>query len=89
MSVSVPAGGGLTFRRGSFYREVRWDEVDAVVCYLYPGAMAQLAPIFQDKLKAGSVVVSICFAVPGWHPVQAARCRDMYGTPVYLYTTAD
>ncbi len=62
-----------------------YTEADAVVCYLYPGAMDRLGPILAEQLKPGSYVLSICFAIPGWKPERVALCRDLYRTPIYCY----
>ncbi|MDN4068368.1 class I SAM-dependent methyltransferase [Paenibacillus sp. FSL R5-0407] len=67
--------------------EYAFEEADAVLCYLYPGAMSRLDPIFREKLASGTYVISICFALPGWTPERVVTCRDMYRTKIYLYKT--
>ncbi|WP_138753927.1 class I SAM-dependent methyltransferase [Paenibacillus sinopodophylli] len=62
-----------------------YRDVDRVVCYLYPGAMRRLSPLFREQLKPGAYVVSILFALPDWEPEQVMVCKDMYRTPIYLY----
>ncbi len=62
-----------------------YAQADAVVCYLYPGAMDRLGPILAEQLKPGSHVLSICFAIPGWRPERVVTCRDLYRTPIYCY----
>jgi hypothetical protein len=74
----------VSFKRGDLYT-YSYTDVDMVVCYLYPGAMRRLSPIFRDQLKPGAHVISICFALPDWEPERVLICRDMYRTKVYLY----
>ncbi len=62
-----------------------YGEADAVVCYLYPGAMTRLDGIFREKLKPGVRIISICFALPGWKPERVITCGDMYRTKIYVY----
>ena len=58
---------------------------DAVICYLYPGAMEKLRPKFEQELMEGSIVISNTFAVPGWVPEKTVILNDLYRTPLYLY----
>lgn len=74
----------VKFIRGDIYN-YPYDRVDAVVCYLYPGAMKRLSPIWQDQLAPGARIISVCFALPGWEPERVITCRDLYRTRVYVY----
>ena len=74
----------LTLRRADFFK-ARLDQAALVVCYLYPGAMGRLAPKLERELAAGALVLSSCFAVPGWLPEASRRAGDQYGTKVFLY----
>lgn len=62
-----------------------YGEADVVVCYLYPGAMTRLDEIFRQGVKPGAVMISICFALPGWTPERVITCGDMYRTKIYVY----
>lgn len=91
---AVSAIGNGTVRRRP-RGTVRWQRADfmgcdlsgadAVFCYLYPGAMQQLAAKLRHELRPGAWVVSHTFALPGWDPVEILRVNDMYRTPIYLY----
>ncbi|MEF2966752.1 class I SAM-dependent methyltransferase [Paenibacillus sp. M1] len=72
------------FRKGNLY-EFPYEQADVVVCYLFPGAMKRLDPLFREKLALGACVISICFALPGWRPERVITCRDMYRTKIYVY----
>ncbi|EFM08630.1 conserved hypothetical protein [Paenibacillus curdlanolyticus YK9] len=74
------------FERSDLYA-YPFGEVDAVVCYLYPGAMARLRPLLERQLAPGSCVISVCFAMPGWRPDRVLTCRDLHRTRVYVYKT--
>ncbi|MFC4598278.1 class I SAM-dependent methyltransferase [Cohnella hongkongensis] len=74
----------VVFRRGDLYG-FPYREAGAVVCYLYPGAMKRLGPLLAEQLSSGSLVVSVCFALPGWQPERIVTCRDMYRTRIYVY----
>jgi hypothetical protein len=63
-----------------------YKEAHAVICYLYPGAMKRLSTILPDRLAPGATVISICFAIPGWEAERVITCRDLYRTPIYVYT---
>ncbi|MEC0331228.1 class I SAM-dependent methyltransferase [Paenibacillus macerans] len=72
------------FHRSDLY-DYRYEHADAVICYLYPGAMKRLDPLLRRQLRAGARVVSICFALPGWQAEKIITCRDMYRTKIYVY----
>lgn len=74
----------ISFIRGDLYT-YSYENVDTVVCYLYPGAMKRLNPIFHARLAPGSHIISICFALPNWEPERVVVCRDFYRTKVYVY----
>lgn len=74
----------LKFVRGDIYT-YPYDHVDAVVCYLYPGAMKKLSPIWRAQLVPGARIISVCFALPDWEPERVITCGDLYRTKVYVY----
>lgn len=69
---------------GSFYK-TPLAPYDAVVCYLYPGAMEKLKLKFTQELKSGSLIISNTFAVPGWEPERTVVLNDFFRSPVYVY----
>ena len=74
----------LSIRRADLHG-VPLAEARLVVCYLSPGAMADLAPRLQAELRPGAWVLSNTFAVPGWRPAAVLTADDVYRTRVYLY----
>ncbi|MBJ6763795.1 SAM-dependent methyltransferase [Myxococcaceae bacterium JPH2] len=74
----------LRVAREDFFR-APFAGASTVVCYLYPGAMAKLAPKLLAELPAGARVVSHTFALHGWRPVHTHRLDDLYRTPLYVY----
>ncbi|MGZ7442627.1 class I SAM-dependent methyltransferase [Paenibacillus sp. TH7-28] len=84
LTLRLSAYGNIVFVRGDLY-EYRYEHADAVVCYLYPGAMKRLDPLLRRQLRTGARVVSVCFALPGWQAERVITCRDMYRTKIYIY----
>jgi SAM-dependent methyltransferase len=66
--------------------EIRWGSLfetdltraSVVCCFLWPGAMAKLRPIFEAELPAGARVVSHWHPVPGWTPEVIDRPNRVY-----------
>lgn len=56
-----------------------------VTCYLYPGGMKTLRPKLEAELRPGAIVLSNCFAIPGWAPTATRIADDLYASPVYTY----
>lgn len=56
-----------------------------VTCYLYPGGMERLRPKLEAELRPGAIVLSNCFAMPGWTPGATRTADDLYASPVYTY----
>lgn len=83
------SGGNLRSRvrfiRGDIYQS-SYRDADMVLCYLFPGAMERLAEKFKKELPPGAVLISICFALPGQHPVRTITCGDALRTKVYVYS---
>jgi hypothetical protein len=52
-----------------------FSQASVVTVYLLPGLMAQLSPLFLDKLKPGSRVVTHAFVFPGWKPDKVEKIR--------------
>lgn len=78
------AGKKVTYSRGDLYTYA-YEGIDLVICYLYPGAMKRLDPIFRERLAPGTLVISICFALPNWEAEKVIWCTDLYRTPIYCY----
>ncbi len=56
-----------------------------VTCYLYPGGMERLRPKLEAELRPGAILLSNCFAMPGWTPAATRTADDLYASPVYTY----
>jgi len=67
------------------FLSVPLHDYSLVVCYLYPGAMAQLKEKFEKELCPGTIVISHAFAIPGWKSVQTHPVHDLYNTNIYVY----
>ena len=52
-----------------------FSQASVVTVYLLPGLMAQLSPLFLDKLKSGSRVVTHAFVFPGWKPDKIEKIK--------------
>jgi hypothetical protein len=74
----------VAFIKGDLY-QYPYEQVDLVVCYLYPGAMKRLSGILRERLAPGTSIISACFALPGWQPERVIICKDAYQTKVYVY----
>ncbi|AWB46454.1 SAM-dependent methyltransferase [Paenibacillus sp. CAA11] len=74
----------VRFLRGDLYT-FPYEDVDVVVCYLFPGAMTRLSKLLRTRLSPGAKVISVCFALPGWTPERIITCRDTYQTKIYVY----
>jgi len=74
----------VAFQRGNIYKHA-YANASLVVCYLYPGAMKRLSPIFREQLDPEARVISICFALPDWQPERVITCSDLYRTRIYIY----
>lgn len=74
----------LELRREDFFR-ASFSGASLVVCYLYPGAMARLAPKLLAELTPRTPILSHTFALRGWTPVRTVQVEDLYRTRIYLY----
>ena len=73
----------IEFVRQDFF-DADLGDTDVVLCYLFPGAMERLAKSLT-QLKAGSVIISNTFRLPGWQPDEVVELDDLYRTRVYRY----
>jgi hypothetical protein len=74
----------ISFNRANIYT-YSYGADDVIVCYLYPGAMKRLSEMANNRLKHGTRLISICFALPSWEPERIVTCGDLYRTKVYVY----
>lgn len=80
----VKASKNIQFIYGDLYK-YSYRKADIIICYLFPGAMKKLDPIFTEQLCSGTAIISICFALPNWQPEKVIVCGDMYRTKIYIY----
>jgi hypothetical protein len=73
----------IDFVRRDFF-DADLGDTDVVLCYLFPGAMERLAERLTH-LKAGSIIISNTFRLPGWEPDKVVELDDLYRTRVYRY----
>lgn len=72
------------FRR-NFWRADLAD-ADIIFCYLFPDVMKRLAEKIRKEAKAGAVLVSCNFAVPGFEPHRVLRPDgSRHHDPIYIY----
>lgn len=74
----------LYFYRRDFFN-ISLRSASAIVCYLYPDAMARLEKKFSSELPVGCIIVSNTFAIPSWKPIKVIEVDDLYHTKVYIY----
>ncbi len=74
--------------------EVRWrnfwngdlSDADVVFCYLFSDVMKALSAKLRSDLKAGAVVVSCNFNLPGFSPDRILRHGNtLHNDPIYIY----
>ncbi len=77
--------GRLRWERADFFTATWPNETQAVLCYLYPGAMRRLADELPRRLPEGTWVISHAFALPRWKPEKTLILPDLFRTPLYVY----
>lgn len=73
----------IEFVRRDFF-DADLGDTDVVLCYLFPGAMERLAERL-GHLKAGSIIISNTFRLPGWQTDEVVELDDLYRTRIYRY----
>ena len=75
----------MTLYRKDFKKE---DLSNAAVlyCYLFPGGMRSLEEKLKRELSNEVIVVSNTFALPSYQPAKIIRLKDIYATPIYVYS---
>ncbi len=79
----------LTLYRRDFL-QADLSQASVLLCYLYSGGMVSLA----DKLAIGGVqqsphqftLISNTFALPNAEPIKKLKLKDLYHTPIYVYS---
>ena len=79
---AIQRAPNLTIRRADFL-EADLRAAALVTCYLYPGGMERLRPKLEAELRPGAILLSNCFAMPGWAPTATRIADDLYAPPVY------
>ena len=74
----------LRFVRTDIF-ELSVGDAEAVICYLYPGAMTKLKSKLETELQPGTIVITNTFAVPGWKPEKIAEVADFHRSKIYFY----
>ena len=74
----------LKIYRKNFYK-ISLEDADVIICYLYPGAMQKLKKKFNRELKLSALIISNCFAVPGWDPDKILRVSDLWRSEILIY----
>lgn len=74
----------LSFKRTDFLTS-DLSNAKMLICYLYPGAMENLASKLAKNAPIGALLVSHTFALPGKKPQRKIIVDDLYSTPIYLY----
>ena len=76
---------GISIRLRDFWK-ADLSGADVIFCYLFPDVLPDLSGKLGRELKAGAVVVSANFAIPGWHPEKVLRdVRGRHIDPLYVY----
>ncbi|WP_046227451.1 class I SAM-dependent methyltransferase [Paenibacillus dauci] len=82
----LPGSHSIKLVHGDMYR-YHYEQADLIVCYLFPGAMTRLSPIFREQTRPGTYIISVYFALPDWEAEQVITCRDVHRTRIYIYRT--
>jgi len=75
----------LTLYRKDF-KKVELSNASVLFCYLFPGGMFSLHEKLNRELSNEILIVSNTFALPSCHPTKIIRLKDIYKTPIYVYT---
>jgi SAM-dependent methyltransferase len=75
----------IKIRRQNFW-EADLSDADVVFCYLYPDVMKRLAAQLGANMKAGAVIVSSNFSLPGFVPSRIIRlASSLHNDPIFIY----
>lgn len=77
--------GSATIERGDFF-EADFHNATVVTLYLLPKVNARLKRILEEQLRDGARVVSHCFRIPGWKPLEVGEAPYRQSNrPIYVY----
>ena len=63
-----------TLLNSNFFR-LDLKDADVIFCYLFPRIMKKLKMKFEKELIKGTKIVSYCFPIKEWQPVQTIQTR--------------
>ncbi|MFT5091157.1 MAG: hypothetical protein ACI906_003604 [Candidatus Latescibacterota bacterium] len=75
----------LTLYRKDF-KNAEIGNCSNLFCYLSPEAMLSLQEKLKRELSNEILVVSNTFALPSHQPTKVIRLKDVYQTPIYVYS---
>jgi len=75
----------LTLYRKDF-EKAELGNSSILFCYLSPKGMLSLQEKLKRELSDEIFVVSNTFALPLYQPTKVIRLRDVYQTPIYVYS---
>ena len=77
--------GGIQLIRRNFLKADLTD-ADLIFCYLFPDVMHEVAAKLNRELKAGAIIASCNFALPGFTPLRVLRPQgSLHHDPIYIY----
>ena len=75
----------LTLYRQDF-KKAELSNASILFCYLFPGGMVALHKKLKRELLNEMLIVSNTFALPSCQPTKVIRLKDIYQTPIYVYS---
>ena len=75
----------LTLYRKDF-KNAKLSNASILFCYLFPGGMVALDEKLKRELLNEILIVSNTFALPSCQPTKVIRLKDVYQTPIYVYS---
>jgi hypothetical protein len=75
----------LTLYRKDF-KKARISDASILFCYLFPGGMISLDEKLKREQSNEILIVSNTFALPSCQPTKVIRLKDIYKTPIYVYS---
>jgi len=81
--------GRIIIKRQNFWN-ASLGEADLIFCYLFPDILEKLAAKAKKELKAGALLVSCNFPLPGWVPHEIINSsHPSQQDPIYIYRKED
>ena len=76
---------GIHIQMKNFF-EADISHADVIFCYLYPDVMPDLSAKLIKELKAGAIIASCNFRLPGFTPYKVLRPEgSLHYDPIFLY----